>query len=429
MQNVFDLLNLPGWRVISCEESEERYLIQAKPCYPRSPCPDCGSIRAFKHGSDAQTLHDLPCHGKRVTIGVNRQRYRCADCRKTWFEALPEVDERYFATARLVRYVQRQALTRPFVAVAAETGIDEKTARIWFHDSIANLEQAMPRSTPQVLGLDEIYLLGQPRAVFSDLKTRRVVEMLPERKKDVISRYLAALPEKDRIQICVIDMHRPYLEAFMTHLPHAKIVIDKFHVLKQLGEAVERVRKEVRASLSDRARRGLMHDRFLLHKRHKDLTAQQLLILESWLGQFPRLSAVYWRKEAFYAVYEARTYEEAITRYAEWCKSVEENQITDAFQDFLETVGRWQEWIFNYFIYRYTGGPVEGLNSLIRSVDRAGNSLSFAVLRAKILYGQHLLRQTRRPKPKADDVLDVEIVERLLSDAVESTLVQLPLPL
>jgi transposase len=428
VQNTFDLLNLSGWRVIACEESEDRYVIQATPCCPRSSCPACGSIRASKHGSDAQTLHDLPCHGKRVTIRVNRQRYRCVACRKTWFEALPEVDERYFATARLVRYVQRQALTRPFVAVAAETGIDEKTARLWFHDSIADLEQATPRSTPQVLGLDEIYLLGQPRAVFTDLKARKVVEMLPERKKEVILRYLAALPEKDRIaiQICVIDMHRPYLEAFITHLPHATIVIDKFHVLKQLGETVERMRKEVRASLSDRARRGLMHDRFLLHKRHKDLTAQQLLILESWLGQFPRLSAVYWRKEDFYKVYEARTHEDALVCYAEWCRSIEENQVTDAFQDFLGTVERWKTFIFNYFIHRYTGGPVEGLNSLIRSVDRAGNSLSFAVLRAKILYGQHLLRQTRRAKPKADDVLDVG---SLLSDTVESTFTQLPLPL
>src|SRR5437660_618090 len=66
---------------------------------------------------------------------------------------------------------------------------------------------------------------------------------------------------------------------------------------------------------------------------------------------------------------------------------------------------------------------------IIRSVDRAGNSLSFAVLQAKILYGQHLLRQTRRPKPKADDVLNVENVGNLLSDTVESTFTQLPLPL
>lgn len=72
----------------------------------------------------------------------------------------------------------------------------------------------------------------------------------------------------------------------------------------------------------------------------------------------------------------------------------------------------------------YTGGPVEGLHSLIRSVDRAGNSLSFAVLRAKILYGQHLLRQKRGPKPKADDVLDGGNVGILLSDAAKSTCIQ-----
>jgi transposase len=277
------------------------------------------------------------------------------------------------------------------------------------------------------MGLDEIYLLGQPRAVFTDLKARQIVEMLPERKKEAISRYLAALSGKDQIQICVIDMHHPYLDVLRDHLPNVQVVIDKFHVLKQLSEAVERVRKEVRANLSDRARRTLMHDRFLLHKRHKDLTAQQLLILESWLGQFPRLAAVYWRKEDFYKVYEARTHEEAITYYATWIKKVEENQVTDAFQDFLETVERWSDFIFNYFTHRYTGGFVEGANSLVRSVDRAGRGYSFAVLRARLLYGQHLLRQTRRPKPKASNVLDVENVGNLLSDAVESTFIQLPL--
>jgi transposase len=103
MQNTFDFLNLPPWQVIGYSESEDHYGIQARSCCPRLPCPACGSIQAFKHGVDAQTLHDLPCHGKRVAIGVNRQRYRCVACRKTWFEALPEVDERYFATARLFR--------------------------------------------------------------------------------------------------------------------------------------------------------------------------------------------------------------------------------------------------------------------------------------------------------------------------------------
>jgi len=308
-----DLLNLPGWQVIACEESEDCYVIQARPCSPRVPCPSCGSSRAFGHGRDFQKLHDLPCHGKHVTIHLDRRRYCCADCRKTWVEELPQTDEQRRATTRLVRYVQRQALTRTFVAVAAETGLDEKTARNWFADSIAELQHATPLPTPRIMGLDEIYLLGQPRAVFTDLETHRIVEILPERKKEYLGRYFAALAGKEALSVVVIDMHRPYLDLVQEYIPQAQIVIDKFHVLCQLKDVVERGRKEVRAELSDRQRRTLMHDRFLLHKHRESLTAQQLLILESWLGQFPRLAAIYWLKQDFYKVYEARTYEEAIT--------------------------------------------------------------------------------------------------------------------
>jgi transposase len=160
------------------------------------------------------------------------------------------------------------------VSVAAETGLDERSVRNWFTASVAELERMTPRPTPQIMGLDEIYLLGQPRAVFTDLETHRIVEMLPERKKEYIGRHFAALAGKETISVVVIDMHRPYLDLIQEYLPQAYPVIDKFHVLRQLGEVVERVRKEVRASLSDRARRTLMHDRFLLHKRHKDLTAR-----------------------------------------------------------------------------------------------------------------------------------------------------------
>ena len=77
-------------------------------------------------------------------------------------------------------------------------------------------------------------------------------------------------------------------------------------------------RKALRAKLSERSKRALMHDRFILLKRHQDLSAQQLLLLESWLGQFPRLAAVYWRKEEFYQIYEARDLEEATARYIAW---------------------------------------------------------------------------------------------------------------
>jgi len=229
-------------------------------------------------------------------------------------------------------------------------------------------------------------------------------------------RYLATLPGKQAVQVSVIDMHRPYLEALREQLPQAHIVIDKWHVLRQLGEVVEHVRKDIRAGLSDRARRTLMHDRHLLLKRHRDLSVQQLLLLESRPSQFPRLSAVYWRKEEFYSVYESSTLEEATTRYIAWEERVAQSGVYDAFLDFLLMVEHWGDFIFNCFRYHYTGGGVEGINSLIRSVDRAGRGYSFAVLRARLLYGQHLLRQTRKPKPKASDALEVMRVDDQAGD-------------
>ena len=427
--SVNDLLNLSGWQVTAVEEHEDLYTISALSLPCSSSCPECKSISISKHGKDRQLIHDLPCHAKHVSIVFDRQRYRCRVCKKTWFAPLANVDERRFATSRLVRYVQRQALTRTFVAVAAEIGLDEKTVRLWFADSIATLSRVKQEPTPRIMGLDEIYLLGQPRAVFTNLETHRIIEILPERKKERIGRYLASLGGKDQVQVTVIDMHRPYLDILHEHFPQAQTVIDKFHVVKLVNEIVDRTRKEIHAELTDRQRRGLKHDRYILLKRHHDLTVQQRLLLEAWLGQFPRLAAVYWQKEEFYKVYEAPTYDEAISRYAQWRKKVVESQVFDAFEDFLQTVERWREWIFTYFTHRYTGGPIEGLNSLIRSVDRAGRSYSFAVLRARLLHGQHLLRQTRRPKPKASDVLDVENVGSLLNDAAESTFTQLPLPL
>jgi transposase len=78
-----DILNLPGWQVIDCDASEDCYAIQAKPCRPRCACLHCGSLAFAKHGTQVQTLRDLPCYGKHVTIYLDRQRNRCLACRKT----------------------------------------------------------------------------------------------------------------------------------------------------------------------------------------------------------------------------------------------------------------------------------------------------------------------------------------------------------
>jgi transposase len=410
---VSDILNLAGWSVLSIEEAETCYIIQVAPPMDARPCPACGSGERTRHGTDSQVIRDFPMHGKQVQLHIDRQRYRCKACRKTWFEDLPQVDERHSLTCRLVCYVKTQALVRTFVSIAADLCIDEKLVRTLFQEAVTDLARTVDFPTPRVLGLDELHLLGQPRGMVTDIEAHRIVEVLPDRKKQTVLRYLTHVPDMQQITCCVIDMHRPYLEALAEALPHASVVIDRFHVIKQLNTVVDQARKAFHATLSDRQRRQLKHDRFVLLKRYRDLSERELLILEVWLNQFPELEAIYTCKELFADIYEVQSKPEALERYVTFLERVEQCDIGDAFADFLGTIDHWHSQIFAYFDHRYTGGFVESANALARSVDRSGRGYSYTVLRARLLYGQHLLRQTKRRSPAPADVQG-DVAARLL---------------
>ena len=62
-------------------------------------------------------------------------------------------------------------------------------------------------------------------------------------------------------------MWKPYKDAVNTILPHAKVVVDKFHVVRMANQALDNVRKSLKAHMSQKERRTLMRERFILLKR------------------------------------------------------------------------------------------------------------------------------------------------------------------
>jgi transposase len=67
--------------------------------------------------------------GKPVIIRCDRQRYRCQECKETFLQPLPEIDDNRRMTKRLIEYIGEQALKKPFTDIADEVGLDEKTIR------------------------------------------------------------------------------------------------------------------------------------------------------------------------------------------------------------------------------------------------------------------------------------------------------------
>lgn len=398
-----DILGLADYRIIAVNETEHDFHIQAECISLPSCCAHCGHPKLYKHETKPQLYMDAPIRGKRVGIIIQRKRYRCCKCRCTFFEPVPHMDEHHFMTQRLVNYIRSKALHQTFTGLASDVGVDEKLIRILFSEFTTKIEPRIPDAKQLYLGIDELYLLNQYRCVISDVQNHHIVDLLRDRKKATVIKYLQELPDEVKKQIVVVctDMWECYHDAVREVLPHAHLVVDKFHVLQLLSGCLEHVRRRVRKNLTDKQRRTLMHDRYLLLRRAHDLDEHEKLVVAVWLENFPQLKAAYHLKESFYAIYEAETKENALQRYFDWFKEISLD-IYDCFLPLTMAIEHYGEAIFNYFTYRYTAGYTESLNGLMKLLAREGRGFSFEVIRAKVLLTNGL-RKTARPRYGTDN--------------------------
>ena len=399
MGNHPDLLNLPSYRVPQVEDADGDYQIKAETISPPDRCVHCGAGPLVGFGRREQWIRDLPIHGKRVGIAVDTRRYRCKSCQRTFYEPLPAVDDKRLMTTRLKTWLEKKSLRHPFSQLSEETGVGSLTIRKVFDDYAQDLQNSLRFETPEVLGIDEVHLIRRSRAVFTNIPSCFVVEMLLDRNKTTVARYLSDLPDKRRIRCVAIDMWRPYQDAVREALPGVPVVVDKFHVVKMANTALDALRKTVGGTLHPEKRRSLMRSRHVLLKRFSDLSDVQRKRLDEWGKDFPVLVKAHQAKERFYDIYEAPSRAEASRRYKEWDAGLDP-EIRTTFAPLLTAFQSWESQILAYFDHRVTNACTESANNLIRAVQRMGRGYSFDVLRARILFlrhGAHRMKPFRRP--------------------------------
>src|SRR5690625_514799 len=401
-----NLLNLSTLKVVDMKEFEDdyRFLVEST-ASPPAHCPKCGTIpNLYKHGKKQQLFFDLPMHAKRVGLFIKRQRYKCRECNETFFENLPDMDVNRSVTNRLLDWIQVASLEKTFTSVAYDIGIDEKTVRNIFNDYVTELEAQTDFRTPKWLGIDEVHLLKNYRCVITDVENKSVIDILRKRNKDTVISYLSKLQEIDKIELVAMDMWNPYKSAVNTVIPHAKIVIDKFHVVKLANEALEKIRKANRQNVSAKERRQLMRDRYVLLTRSKDLIDfDDQIKLQVWTQNFPLLGQAYELKEQFFDIYEAESINNAYKLYQNWLSNVPKELMT-YFEDLIKAMNNWEEEIFNYFDSPITNAYTESLNRLIKTMNHVGRGYSFEALRAKILFTQGYRKVKRKKKFKEIEV-------------------------
>ncbi len=182
-------------------------------------------------------------------------------------------------------------------------------------------------------------------------------------------------------------MSPTYLNIAQAFFRKAIIVIDKFHVVQHLMEAVDNCRKRKQNQL--RKHKDLIYQlRHVFCKTFSKLEIETQQKLDELFNLDPELKTVHELKEAFLAIYANETLDrmEAETMIAAWIERVIIADIPELLA-FVATYERRKEHILNYFDYRYTNGLMEGLNNKNKVIQRMSYGFrTFQTLRGKLLF-------------------------------------------
>ncbi len=245
---------------------------------------------------------------------------------------------------------------------------------------------------PKAIGIDEISIRkGHTyRIVVSDLKRGRPIWFGGEnRSKESMSRFYEAQGEKKcrGIRLAVMDMWKPFRIAAEAHAPNAAILFDKFHILRHLGDALDKVRKSEYARLTGADRRFIKGQKYALLSHRENLTLEGRRALKMLLAANKRLNTAYLLKESFGQLWSYRREGWARRFFENWRASLKWQRLKP-FEKFAEMIDRHWDGIAAYCKpeNKVPLGFVEGLNNKIRVIQRRAYGLrDEEYLRLKIL--------------------------------------------
>jgi transposase len=320
------------------------------------------------------------------------RRVDCRSCRKVKQERFDWLSDNPFYTKRFAFYVGRRCRDSSILDIARELHLDWKTVKSLEKQYMREQLRRVGLPAPKVIGIDEISIRkGHTyRIVVSDLLRQRPIWFGGEdRSEKSMDCFFEELGDKKarKIQLAVMDMWKAFRNSTEKHAPQAAILYDKFHVMRHLNEALDKVRKQEYARLSDKDRQYVKGQKYTLLSRWKNLSVEGKDALKTLFKANKRLNKAYLLKESFGQLWEYKREGWARRFFENWRSSLKWQRL-QPFQDFAKMIESHWDGIAAYIHSDddVSLGFVEGLNNKIRVIQRRAYGLKDQeYLRLKVL--------------------------------------------
>jgi transposase len=357
------------WQVVDIRFSKEEGRLDLRIDFPRGakfPCPTCEGQECEVHDTKDRTWRHLNFFQYETYLHARVPRVGCDRCGIKQVE-VPWARPGSGFTLLFEMLVLQLSREMSVAGVADVTA--ESANRIWriLAHYVEEARRRVDLSGFHVLGIDEFSVRKGHKYMtsFSDLEASRVLYLGESRKKGVVRAFVEDLRSRDfdpgRIDLVCCDMWDPYLNGLGNHIPQARVVFDRYHIMSQMNKAIEKVRWA-----EQKENKALKKTRFLWLKNPENLNPQQEESLTKLKSLDLKTARAYHLKLALARFWEFKDPPRAVRYLKRWYYWATHSRLRPIIEA-AKAIKRYWRGVVSFTRARITNGVAEGLNSKIKT--------------------------------------------------------------
>lgn len=331
--------------------------------------------------------------GVRIYLQFEYRRVFCHRCQAVKQETLAWLASSGRFTKRFEEEIGRQCRELSIARVAAKNRLGwDQVRRIEISYMKGLLAKQPPLKQLRAIGVDEVSIKRRHTyaTVVADLDQLRPIWLgCTGRKEEDLDRFYADIGSEvsNTIRLAVMDMWKPFRNSTGRHAPQARIVYDKFHILRHLADALDAVRRSEYKRVNDKERRFIKGQRYTLLSNRTNLELDGKRALKLLLKANGRLHKAYLLKESFGQLWSYNNPTWARKFFDNWKAQLRWSRL-EPYQKFSAMIERHWDGIISYCHpdNKVSLGFMEGLNTKIRLIQRRAYGIKDPeYLRLKVL--------------------------------------------
>ena len=360
---------IPPWMVKACAFDAEARRLDIEIDFARGgrfPCPQCGTVDCPVHDTSMQTWRHLDFFQHQAFLHSRTPRITCPDC------GVKQIAVPWARTGSgftlLFEALAMTLMTAMPVAAAARL-VGEHDTRMWriLHHWVEQARERADYADVKRVAIDETAAKRGHDYVslFVDIDQRRVVFVTEGRGADTVREFADDLEahngDASHVKQVCIDMSAAFIKGVTDNLTEAEITFDKFHAVKLVNDAVDKVRRA-----ESKGRPELKRSRYLWLRNEPSLSAEARADLAALTRLHLKTARAYQIRLAFQEIYRQPNWDWGALFLDRWYSWAIRSRL-EPIKEAARTVMRHRDGILAWFDSQIANGLIEGINSLIQA--------------------------------------------------------------